>query len=309
MIVSCGEALIDFIPARTEEGAAAYLPRPGGSLYNVAVALGRLGVPAGFAGGISTDFFGDRLVANLRESGVCTDYLARLDRPSTLAFASFDAAEPAYAFYDAEAADRHWQLPEAFPGAEVAAVHCGSLALVREPARAAFEELLARTQARGKVVSLDPNIRPEQIGDPPEHRARLRRLAGFSDIVKLSLADLAWLAPASAPADYAQSLLQAGASLVVVTAGGGGATAYGRTAKVTCPAEPVQVADTVGAGDAFLGGLLAGLWDGGHLDRAVLPSLGEAALREALLLALRVAALTCGRIGAEPPWRRELPVA
>src|SRR5579872_4277579 len=128
MILVAGEALIDFIPARSDGGAPAYLPRPGGSPYNVAIALGRLGVPAGFAGGISTDFFGDLLVANLRDSGVAPHYVTRLDRPSTLAFASLDQAEPRYAFYDAEAADRHWQIPEALPGAEIRAVHVGSLA-------------------------------------------------------------------------------------------------------------------------------------------------------------------------------------
>lgn len=306
MILVAGEALIDFIPVRSEAGAPAYLPRPGGSPYNIAIALGRLGVPTGFAGGISTDFFGDQLLANLRHSGVSPQCVTRLDRPSTLAFASLDQAEPRYAFYDADAADRHWQLDDGIPGADIRAVHAGSLALVREPGVEAFEALVRRAHARGLVVSLDPNIRAEHIRDAAGHRARLARLVEAADIVKLSFADLAWLAPGATADEYTASLLERGPSLVVITEGGAGATAYSRTARVHSAAEPIQVADTVGAGDAFMGGLLAGLWDGGHLDRAALPGLAEPALHQALKLALRVAAITCSRVGADPPWRDEL---
>lgn len=306
MILVAGEALIDFMPARSEAGAPAYLPRPGGSPYNVAIALGRLGVPTSFAGGISTDFFGDQLLANLRDSGVSPQYVTRLDRPSTLAFASLDQAEPRYAFYDAEAADRHWQIPEALPDGDIRAVHIGSLALVREPGVGSFEALVLRAHARGLAISLDPNIRGEHIRDAACHRARLARLAAAADIVKVSLADLAWLAPDATADAYAASLLQSGPSLVVITGGSAGATAYGRAARVHSAAEPIQLVDTVGAGDAFMGGLLAGLWDGGQLDRAALAGLTEPALHGALKLALRVAAITCGRVGADPPWRREL---
>jgi fructokinase len=306
MILVGGEALIDFIPARSEDGAPAYLPRPGGSPYNVAVALGRLGVPTAFAGGISTDFFGDQLVENLRASGVRTDCAMRLDRPSTLAFASLGRPEPAYAFYDAGAADRHWQLTEEMPGPEIRAVHAGSLALAREPAAGAYEALIQRAHLRGLAVSLDPNIRAERIADNPAHRSRLERLAAAADIVKLSLADLAWMAPGAPADEYAAALLRRGPSLVVITAGAAGASAYGRAARAHRPAVPVQVIDTVGAGDSFMAGLLAGLWDGGWLHRAALAELAEPALAGALELGSQVAAITSSRIGADPPWRREL---
>ena len=306
MILVGGEALIDFIPARSEDGAPAYLPRPGGSPYNVAVGLGRLGVPAAFAGGISTDFFGDQLVENLRASGVRTDYITRLDRPSTLAFASLGRPEPAYAFYDTEAADRHWQLAEEMLGTDIRAVHAGSLALAREPAARAYEALIQRAHASGLAVSLDPNIRAERIADAPAHRSRLERLAAAADIVKLSLVDLGWLAPGAAAEEYAAALLRSGPSLVVITAGAAGASAYGRRARAHRPAQLVKVVDTVGAGDAFMAGLLAGLWMGGWLDRAALGELAEPSLARAVQLGLEVAAITSSRIGADPPWRREL---
>jgi fructokinase len=100
MIVSCGEALIDFVPARTTAGENAYVPRPGGSPFNVAVAVGRLGVAAGFLGGVSTDFFGRQLLAALHASNVDTRYTTRFNRPSTLAFVNLEAVEPEYTFYD-----------------------------------------------------------------------------------------------------------------------------------------------------------------------------------------------------------------
>lgn len=306
MILVSGEALMDFLPARSDSGEPAYLPRPGGSPYNVAVALGRLGVPTGFAGWISVDFFGDMLIANLRASAVSLDYVERREQPTTLAFASLDLAEPRYAFYGTEADDRHWDLLASLPGPEIRAVHVGSLALVGEPAAAAYERLIERAHRHGQVVSLDPNIRPEHIADTDGHRARLKRLAAIADVVKLSRADLGWIAPGAAEADYAATLLQAGAALVVVTAGGAGATAYSRSTTVHRQAEPVQVVDTVGAGDAFMAGLLAGLWDAGKLERAALVALAEPEFGPALRLAARVAALTCGRRGADPPWRREL---
>ena len=306
MILVSGEALMDFLPARSDAGEPAYLPRPGGSPNNVAVALGRLGVPTGFAAWVSTDFFGDMLIANLRASGVALDWLERLERPTTLAFASLDRAEPAYAFYGTEADDRHWDLLAALPAGGARAVHVGSLALVREPAAAAYEGLIERARARGLAVSLDPNIRPEHITDVEGHRARLVRLAKIADVVKLSRADLGWIAPGVSEADYTADLLEAGTSLVVVTAGGAGATAYGRTTTTHCPAEPVKIVDTVGAGDAFMAGLLAGLWEAGRLLPPGLAELGEAELGRALRLAARVAALTCARRGADPPWRREL---
>ena len=306
MILVSGEALMDFLPARSDAGEPAYLPRPGGSPYNIAAALGRLGVPTGFAGWISIDFFGDMLIANLRASGVSLDYLERREQPTTLAFASLDQAEPAYAFYGTEADDRHWDLLAALPTGAIRAVHVGSLALVREPAAAAYEGLLGRARAAGLAVSLDPNIRPEHITDADGHHARLHRLAALAHVVKLSRADLGWIAPGAAEAEYAAGLLRAGASLVAVTAGADGATAYGRAARAHCPAEPVRVVDTVGAGDAFMAGLLAGLWDTGRLAPAALAELGEAELGRALRLAARVAALTCTRRGADPPWRREV---
>ena len=306
MILVCGEGLIDFLPTRNAAGDACYRPMVGGSPLNVAIGLGRLGVATGFAGGISTDFFGDMLAGALDEAGVDLTASARLDRPSTLAFASLDAIEPRYAFYDAAAADRHF-VPAALPAAATA-LHTGSLALAREPSAAGVEALIRAARAGGCLVSLDPNIRPDHIPDVAAHRARLARCFAIADLVKLSLADLAWIAPGHTAEAFAAALLHQGVGLVVVTRGGEGATAFRDAGRLDRPTRKVRVIDTVGAGDAFMAGLLAGLAEAECLSPAALRGTGEAAIGHALGLALLAGAHACARPGADPPWRRELDI-
>ena len=306
MILVCGEGLIDFLPTRSEAGHACYRPMVGGSPLNVAVGLGRLGVATGFAGGISTDFFGDMLAGALTGAGVDLTASARLDRPSTLAFASLDAIEPRYAFYDAAAADRHF-VPAALPAAATV-LHTGSLALVREPSAAGVEAVIRAARADGRLVSLDPNIRPDHIPDAAAHRARLARCFAIADLVKLSLADLAWIAPGQTAETFAAALLHQGVGLVVVTRGGEGASAFRDADRFDRPTRKVRVVDTVGAGDAFMAGLLAGLAEAGCLSPGALRGAGEAAIGHALALALLAGAHVCARPGADPPWRRELDI-
>ncbi len=112
MILCHGEMLIDFIPTEARDGSPVYRPAVGGSPGNVALTLARLDVPTGFVGGLSTDFFGDEIARTLADNGVSMDYVARLDRPTMLAFVNLDGEEPRYAFYDSEAAARHWRLED-----------------------------------------------------------------------------------------------------------------------------------------------------------------------------------------------------
>lgn len=304
MIVSCGEALIDFVPATTNDGRPAYVPCVGGSPFNIAVAIGRLGVPAGFLGGVSSDFFGDDLVAALEASGVDTRYVLRLDRPSTLAFVSLGSGEPEYVFYDAEAAHRFWEPAEAL-APDVTMLHFGSIALLGAPAADRFEELMQRNKGR-RILAFDPNIRPSVIVDEAAYRERLRRMLALADVVKISAADLAWLAPDAAPDDVADAWLAGGASLVVVTLGPDGALAHTARGPVRYPGTPVAVVDTVGAGDSFMGALLAALARLGVERTAQLEALDAEATMTAIGFATRASAITCSRRGADPPWAREL---
>jgi fructokinase len=306
MIVSCGEALVDFLPVETADGATAYLPRPGGSPFNVAVAIARLGTSAGFFGGLSTDAFGDVLRAALTASSVDLAFAASVPRPSTLAFVALDAGEERYAFFDEGSAGRmltEADLP-AFP-ISVTALHFGSLSLAVEPCGSAFEALMQREQ-HDRLISLDPNVRTETIRNRDGYVARIERMVAMSDVVRLSSRDLAYIAPGMEFATVAERWLGHGVKLVVLTRGAEGAEA--RTARVSerIAAPATSVVDTVGAGDAFTGALLAHLERSGHLSKRRLAELSGDEIAAALAFAAKSAAVSLSRVGAEPPWLREL---
>ncbi|MGD0472774.1 MAG: carbohydrate kinase [Candidatus Velthaea sp.] len=306
MIVSCGEALIDFVPARTTTGEGCYVPRAGGSPFNVAVTVGRLAHPAGFLGSVSSDFFGSQLLAALHKSKVDTRYVSRLERPSTLAFVSLASVEPEYTFYNSAAADRYWE-PTTDITRDVSILHFGSLSLIEEPAADRFAELMAREKGR-RILSLDPNIRPTVVRNKEAaYRARLSAMLGLADVIKISGADLEWLDPLHAPAEIAAAWIAGGASIVVITAGADGSTAFARDGRtIRRPAVPITLVDTVGAGDSFMGSFLVGLDAAGAAEPADLARLDDAAIERALGFAAQVSAITCSRAGADPPWSDEV---
>ena len=306
MILCCGEALIDMLPRRLEGGGPAFAPHAGGAVFNTAVALGRLGAPVSFFTGLSTDFFGDQLKAELDASGVDLRHVRFSDRPTTLAFVRLADGQASYAFYDENSAGR--MLAEADLPAlsdDVAALHFSCISLIPEPCGSTYEVLMRREHSR-RVMMLDPNIRAAFVTDRGKHLARMRRMIAMADIVKLSDEDVAWFGEAGSQAEIAARWLEAGPKLVVVTAGARGATAYARGGTVAVPAPQVQVVDTVGAGDTFNAGLLAWLHRAGRLDKAAIAALTPAEIEAALTLAARAAAVTVSRAGANPPWLLEL---
>ena len=306
MIICCGEALIDFLPRKTADGAAAYQPFCGGSVYNTAIALGRLGVPVGLYTGLSTDFFGDMLREGLAASKVSLAHAKVWDRPSTLAFVKLAHGHARYSFFDDNSAGRMLTVRD-LPKLEkrVQALHFGSISLIPEPGGATLEALQKR-EAGTRVISLDPNIRPGMIANRRAHMARLTRMIALADIVKVSDEDVAWMTGKDDARAAARKWLKLGAKLVVVTRGGKGVEAFTASHALARPAHKVKVADTVGAGDTFTAGLLAALRAMKLLDKKKLARLGEADLSTALAFAARAAAITCSRPGADPPWAREL---
>ncbi len=307
MILCHGEMLIDFIPTEARDGSPAYRPAVGGSPGNVALTIARLDVPAGYVGGLSTDFFGEDVAAALTANGVSMDYVSRLERPSMLAFVDLKAEEPRYAFYDAEGAPRNWRLEDMPPiGADVSTLHFGSLSLIRQPAANSFAALMEREVAQ-RTISFDPNIRASLVEDEADYRGRLQQFFSNAHIIKASGADLEWIAPDEAPERFAQRWFNDEARLFLLTRGSAGATLFTRGgANVSRPAPQVDVADTVGAGDATMGGLLAALHDRNALARDAMERLSEDDLAAILDFALAVAAVTCSRVGADPPRRSEL---
>jgi fructokinase len=310
-IVVAGDALIDLTPTTTASGRLAYEPHPGGSCLNVAVGLARLEVPTALLARVSTDGFGQLLREHLAASNVIPTYLVETDDLTTLAAVHLRDGKATYSFHAADAADRGLlaehlvALPDAGAIPPRAALHLGSIALVLEPVATTLEGLLHR-QAGRRVISLDPNIRPGLI---PDRGAYLRRFTGWVPsvhVLKVSDEDLGWLFPGRSEDDAVALWLDAGVSLVIVTRGEGGARAATPCGSVSVPAPRVQVADTVGAGDAFMAGALAHLHDQRLLTPAALGAMDGTHLTRMLEAACRVAADTCTRPGADPPRRRDL---
>lgn len=306
MILSCGEALIDMLPRQSTAGEAAFAPYAGGSVFNTAIALGRLGVRAGFLSGISTDLFGAVLTETLTASNVDARLAIRSDRPTTLAFVKLVDGHASYAFYDENTAGR-MILPDDLPvlPATVQALFFGGISLPVDPCGGTYEALMAR-EASSRVTMIDPNIRPGFIRDEAAYRARLARMIALADIVKLSDEDLRWLEGPGEIAALARGLLIRGPKLIFVTEGGTGAYAFSAGLSLFEPAHRVTVVDTVGAGDTFNAGVLAALDRAGKLTKADVATADAALISACLKLGNAAAAITVGRAGANPPWAEEL---
>jgi len=310
VITVCGEALIDLV----DQGGGFFRAHPGGSPANVAVGLARLGIPAALLARIAEDTFGRVLRRHLLDNAVDTQFLVNAAEPSTLAVVSLDQAGVAsYQFYVNGTADWQWtpeQLPTALP-AEVVAIHAGSLALCVEPAATVLTDLLRTEHASGQVtISLDPNLRPAFEADRDSALRRIERQVALADVVKVSSEDLGWLLPDESPEHIARRWRELGPAVVVVTSGAAGAAAVGPDGEtVHRPSPVVEIADTVGAGDAFTAGLLAALARRrllGGANRSALSTVGVDTLAEVIDEAALVAAITCSRPGADPPTREEI---
>jgi fructokinase len=298
-----GEILIDFTPRAGDSGLIEFKARAGGSPANVAVGLARLGARVEFAGKVSTDFFGRYLVRHLEKEGVGTRFLSRSPAHSTLAFVAFDRDEPSFTFYRTGTADtqlRSEDLPRSIDESDV--LHFGSISLLAAPTSETVVALVNRLRG-GCLLSLDPNVRPSLIDDPDAYRRTLDRAFRTTDILKVSLEDLKWLKPGRSVKSAAAQLLALGPVLVVVTLGRDGCYARMPTGEIRVLAPRVEVADTVGAGDAFSSGLLARLAAFGLTSRRSLEQADSTAVREVLQFATATAALTCTRAGADPPRR------
>jgi fructokinase len=300
MILCCGEALIDMLPRETDAGEPAFAPYPGGAVFNTAIALGRLGEAAGFYSGLSSDLFGQMLDKALTASGVDASLAPRVPRPTTLAFVTLTDGHAQYAFYDENTAGRMLS-PDDLPDLpeSVEALFFGGISLVGEPCGAAYEALMLR-EAKARVTMIDPNIRPGFITDEPRYRARIAAMLNAADIVKVSDEDLSWIGAS------VDDLLKGGARLVCLTEGAKGVRAFWPGGESFVAAQRVEVVDTVGAGDTFNAGLLAGLARAGLLSKSGLAGLNANNLAPALELGVAAAAITVSRAGANPPWAQEL---
>jgi fructokinase len=303
VILVGGEALYDLVlqgPADDLHG------HPGGGAFNTARTIGRLEQPVAYLGRLSEDRFGRRMLGLLDADGVDLEAVVRTNDPTTLALVEVDDDGVArYRFYE-----RGTSAVGLEPQAAIAALpdgvrflHVGTLSLLFEPVATALEAVVERL-APTALIAVDPNIRPWAIDDADGYRARLRRVLGHAHVVKVSQEDVAWLYPDVPEVEAVRALLDQGPTLGLLTRGPNGALVVTRTAEVPVPAPRAKVVDTIGAGDAFGGGFLA-WWSERGLARDDLGTIDLAV--EATAFACLVAARTCSRPGAEPPYRSELP--
>jgi fructokinase len=301
MILVAGESLIDLIVG-PDDGVHA---SPGGGPFNAARTIARLGQPTRFLGHFSADPFGQLLIGKLAQDGVEPAAPAWVDEPTALAIVALGGlGVPEYWFHVAQTAAfvLDQQTAQQALQADVTAMHIGSLGLVVEPMASELERLVQQLSP-DVLLLLDPNWRAQAIPDPDAHRARLRRLLLRTDILKTSTEDLSFLVPGCGLADAARILLGWGARCVLVTDGPSSIHAFTSGDHIAVQVPPVEVVDTVGAGDAFGGAFLA-WWTERGLARENLAHSPQ--VLAAVTAAARVASLTCARAGAEPPWRHEL---
>lgn len=289
-IICYGEALIDF----TQQGAA-FVPHPGGSSYNVAIALGRLGSQVSFCSQLSNDMFGKQLYQYLAANQVAVDNIILSPAPTTLAFVSTPInVEPEYAFYSNGAADVLIDDKSGLSLLNADIHHFGSISLMQEPCGTFWADYL--TQCEG-FVSFDPNIRPSLIPDREAYLQRFSKIVSNTDMLRLSLIDLLWLAPGVNKEDFAYQMCAAGVKMVAITAGNDGAWLYTPQYCLHQPALDIDVTDTIGAGDSFTAGVLSVL--------AQQTGPFSVTDKELMSLALKTgciaAALNCQKKGANPP--------
>jgi fructokinase len=303
-VLVIGEALVDIVTGNgsaSGNGKGGVKATPGGSPANVAVGLARLGLPTELVTRFGTDPYGDQLGAHLFGNGVqlAPGSVDPGFRTSTATATLDPDGVASYEF------DITWEPPALSLSTSCPAVHTGSIATVLEPGAEAIRKFLASLAGQPVTVTLDPNARPTITPDPVSTWAAVRELAATADLVKLSDEDCEFLRPGVAPDEIAAELLSDRTRCVVITLGGAGAVGITPTARVEVPAPAIEVVDTVGAGDSFMAALIAGLHTRGLLGAVRLEGLDDKSLREVVDYAVKAAAITCTRHGADPPTAAE----
>lgn len=306
-----GEALIDLV--NPGDGTASQA-RPGGSPFNVAVGLARLGCCVAFVGRLSDDPYGTVLRNHATRSGVDLSLCVNVDEPSTIALLEVRDGEARYEFRVERTADFGWMTPPGLPQLppSVGIVHYGSLASWLPPGDVVIARWIEALHAGGEVlISYDPNVRPALQPDAAAARTQIERALRHAHVVKASSEDLRWLYGTVPMESIARRWLAAGPALVVITRGIDGASAFAAGADaLQRPIHPQPVFDTVGAGDAFTSGLLDALTRCGVKAASLLARLADPALLATILdEAALVAELACTRACADPPWLAEVEAA
>ena len=296
-----GEALVDLIVPEGGEVHAVF----GGAPFNTARALGRLGIPTSFVGSIANDRFGDGLVAELTADGVNIERVRRTTSPTTLALAELSSRGSAsYRFYvDGTSAQEAF---DEFPIQVGGWMMTGGLGLVLNPVAGQIVSCLEKRPASTRAM-VDVNCRPMVITNTDEYRARVAKVLSMVDVVKVSDEDLSYLYPDVPVRDAAQRILESGPTLVLLTAGSDPVEAFTSQQSIRVEVPPVEIVDTVGAGDTFGAGFLA--WWAHYATTETIESQTLTDLdlvKRSVKMGIHASAVAVGRRGADPPYRDEL---
>ena len=309
-IVTLGELLIDLTEkGKDENGNSKFVAYPGGAPANVAVAASRLGAKAQFIGKVGNDAFGHFLTNVMKEQEVDVSGLYETDdQHTTMAIVAVNEdGEREFSFYRSPGADTQLTSDEAVRALDKdekpAIIHVGSLSLTDQPARTACYDAVKFAKDNGIVVSYDPNYRKALWGSEEEAVQMMKSLLPYADILKVADEEMVLLTGSSDYDEAAKILEEQGVRLVIITLGGDGVFVRYNGMSARIPGVKTTVVDTNGAGDTFLGAMLAKLAFKKHdigPDQSILDGITEEELKSYVMYANRAAALTCSRPGAIP---------
>ena len=307
MILVGGENLMDMVEIGDNANNRLFEAIPGGSPYNVAMAIGRQGQKVGYLTPISTDGNGEKLVNKLKASNV--EVLGeRSSAATSLAIVTVKDGVPSYSFYRDRTAERFINKGnlEKYLTKDVKVFHIGSLALTEAFDADIWEEFSQVCKSKGIKISLDPNVRASLISNPSQYRSRIKRLMKIANILKLSDEDLNWLFNYKSEQKSLEEVISiSDADLLVLTRGSNGSSFWHDKTWHNHPAEYIlSITDSVGAGDTFMASLIAWLCKNEMLHK--IKNLTLANKNELVLFASKAAALNCQQSGCNPPWAKDL---
>lgn len=299
MILSGGEALVDIVSDGEQVTAV-----PGGGPMNVAITAARLGVPAGFLGRVSTDAHGEAIWSHLTSNGVDVRATERGPEPTARAIVE-GTPKLGFRFEGEDTADVNLSAVDIGSLEEGPHIlHGGTLGLFRGQTA---ETLVDFAEAHTGLISLDPNVRPKIIDDPDRWHQFHNRWVARTHVYRGSDEDFEWIWDGRVAEDCASELLERGVLAVLVTRGPNGASVFTRSGQVDVGGQPTNVVDTVGAGDTFVGAMLSQLHELGLAgEPEELNDLDDQAWANVASWAAAAAAITCSRVGADPPTRDEV---
>ena len=307
MIVVGGENLIDYVQASEVGDLPVYKAIPGGSCYNVAIAAARQGQEVSYITPISKDSLGNILAGRLETDKVVVS-APRVDKPTSLAVVSLNNSQPSYQFYRDGTAERQINneiLTETITSA-TKIFHVGSIALIDGEDANLWEKKFCEIAEQGVITSLDPNIRELLVKNKQQYLDRLDRMSKHANILKFSDEDLNYMRPEVSLGDAFNEICRTTkAQIIILTMGAKGARVKaGEISFEVSAAVCDPLVDTVGAGDTFMGTILAEV-NKQEASVATLSNISEGELTNIIERASKAAALNCETAGCNPPYKHD----